>query len=187
MHTFAVYYFTITLMLEIKDITFSYGRHRPPVLNDFSANIRDGGIYGLLGRNGAGKSTLLYLAAACSPRRADTCITTARTRAFAAPRPCRTYSSCPKNSRYRTSDSGSFCGSTHGFIPTSALTTCAATSTHSNWSRICTSDHCRWVRRKKPSCASLSRATPPCCCLTNPPTALTYRAKADSANLSYRR
>lgn len=35
MHTFAVYYFTITLMLEIKDITFSYGRHRPPVLNDF--------------------------------------------------------------------------------------------------------------------------------------------------------
>ncbi|WP_289685802.1 ABC transporter ATP-binding protein [Paramuribaculum intestinale] len=50
-------------MLEIKDITFSYGRHRPPVLNDFSANIRDGGIYGLLGRNGAGKSTLLYLAA----------------------------------------------------------------------------------------------------------------------------
>ena len=63
MHTFAVYYFTITLMLEIKDITFSYGRHRPPVLNDFSANIRDGGIYGLLGRNGAGKSTLLYLAA----------------------------------------------------------------------------------------------------------------------------
>lgn len=63
MHTFTVYYFTITLMLEIKDITFSYGRHRPPVLNDFSANIRDGGIYGLLGRNGAGKSTLLYLAA----------------------------------------------------------------------------------------------------------------------------
>ena len=63
MHTFAVYYFTITLMLEIKDITFSYGRHRPPVLNDFSANIRDGDIYGLLGRNGAGKSTLLYLAA----------------------------------------------------------------------------------------------------------------------------
>ncbi|MDE5721088.1 MAG: ATP-binding cassette domain-containing protein, partial [Paramuribaculum sp.] len=50
-------------MLEIKNITFSYGRHRPPVLNDFSVNISDGGIYGLLGRNGAGKSTLLYLAA----------------------------------------------------------------------------------------------------------------------------
>lgn len=58
-----MYYFTITLMLEIKNITFSYGRRRPPVLNDFSVNISDGGIYGLLGRNGAGKSTLLYLAA----------------------------------------------------------------------------------------------------------------------------
>ena len=54
------HYYTI---LEIKNITFSYGRHRPLVLDNFSANFRDGGIYGLLGRNGAGKSTLLYLTA----------------------------------------------------------------------------------------------------------------------------
>lgn len=63
MPTFAVYYFTITLMLEIKNITFSYGRRRPPVVSDFSVSFPAGGVYGLLGRNGAGKSTLLYLAA----------------------------------------------------------------------------------------------------------------------------
>lgn len=63
MPTFAVYYFTITLMLEIKNITFSYGSRRPPVISDFSVNFPAGGVYGLLGRNGAGKSTLLYLAA----------------------------------------------------------------------------------------------------------------------------
>lgn len=33
------------------------------MLDNFSVNFRDGGIYGLLGRNGAGKSTLLYLTA----------------------------------------------------------------------------------------------------------------------------
>ena len=58
-----MYYFTITLMLEIKNVTFSYGRRRPPVVSDFSVSFPTGGVYGLLGRNGAGKSTLLYLAA----------------------------------------------------------------------------------------------------------------------------
>lgn len=50
-------------MLNVNDITFSYGRRRPPVLDRFTLRIEHGGIYGLLGRNGAGKSTLLYLMA----------------------------------------------------------------------------------------------------------------------------
>lgn len=32
-----------------------------PVLNDFNLTVRNGGIYGILGKNGAGKSTLLHL------------------------------------------------------------------------------------------------------------------------------
>lgn len=48
-------------MLTVNNCTFSYGRRRPPVLEDFSLSIREGGVYGLLGSNGAGKSTLLYL------------------------------------------------------------------------------------------------------------------------------
>lgn len=48
-------------MLEIQNISFRYSRRRPPVLEDFSLAIREGGVYGLLGPNGAGKSTLLYL------------------------------------------------------------------------------------------------------------------------------
>ena len=48
-------------MLEVSNITYSYGRHKRPVLENYSLSIKSGTICGLLGRNGAGKSTLLYL------------------------------------------------------------------------------------------------------------------------------
>lgn len=48
-------------MIHIEQITYSYGRRKAPVLADFSLNIEQGKIYGLLGKNGTGKSTLLYL------------------------------------------------------------------------------------------------------------------------------
>lgn len=48
-------------MLKIDNITFCYPRHKSPVIDGFSLEMKPGGIYGLLGRNGAGKSTLLYL------------------------------------------------------------------------------------------------------------------------------
>ncbi len=47
-------------MLQIKDLTFGY-RKGVPVLDNFSLDYSEGGIYGLLGKNGTGKSTLLYL------------------------------------------------------------------------------------------------------------------------------
>ncbi len=47
-------------MLEVNDVTFAYTKG-VNVLDHFSLNISEGGIYGLLGRNGTGKSTLLYL------------------------------------------------------------------------------------------------------------------------------
>lgn len=48
-------------MIEIKNLSFSYGRRKPKVFDDFSLALRPGSIYGLLGKNGTGKSTLLYL------------------------------------------------------------------------------------------------------------------------------
>ncbi|MCM1313229.1 MAG: ATP-binding cassette domain-containing protein [Bacteroides sp.] len=47
-------------MLEIKEISYGY-RHGFNVFDNFSLNIKEGGVYGLLGKNGTGKSTLLYL------------------------------------------------------------------------------------------------------------------------------
>lgn len=47
-------------MLEIKNISYGY-RKGFNVFDNFSLDIREGGIYGLLGKNGTGKSTLLYL------------------------------------------------------------------------------------------------------------------------------
>lgn len=47
-------------MINIKNITFAYGK-KNPVLQDFSLDFQRGNIYGLLGKNGTGKSTLLYL------------------------------------------------------------------------------------------------------------------------------
>ncbi len=48
-------------MIEVNDITYSYGRRKAPVLEDFSLTFEENSIYGLLGKNGTGKSTLLYL------------------------------------------------------------------------------------------------------------------------------
>lgn len=48
-------------MISIKSVSFSYGRRRQLVLEDFSLDVANGGVYGLLGPNGVGKSTLLYL------------------------------------------------------------------------------------------------------------------------------
>jgi ABC-2 type transport system ATP-binding protein len=49
-------------MIEINKLSFRYGK-RKPLFSDFSLNIEDGRIIGLLGKNGAGKSTLLKLVA----------------------------------------------------------------------------------------------------------------------------
>ena len=58
--TFAVYYYTSTLldMVEIKGLNFSYPR-QPSLFKDLDLSLQNGHIYGLLGKNGAGKSTLL--------------------------------------------------------------------------------------------------------------------------------
>ncbi|CAL9561827.1 ATP-binding cassette domain-containing protein [Streptomyces sp. Tu 3180] len=50
------------MTLELSNITYSYRRWKPPVLQDFSHALPDG-LTVLLGPNGAGKSTLLKLAA----------------------------------------------------------------------------------------------------------------------------
>ena len=47
-------------MISIKNVRFGYNS-RQVVLDDFSLEFTQGGIYGLLGKNGTGKSTLLYL------------------------------------------------------------------------------------------------------------------------------
>lgn len=50
-----------TSMLEVKNLSFSYGGRKAMVLEDFSLTLQKGSVYGLLGKNGTGKSTLLYL------------------------------------------------------------------------------------------------------------------------------
>jgi len=47
-------------MISIQNVTFSYRKHEN-VLDGFSLDFGQGGVYGLLGKNGTGKSTLLYL------------------------------------------------------------------------------------------------------------------------------
>ena len=49
-------------MITIKELSFNYGKKKQ-LFNDFSLNLEDGRIVGLLGKNGAGKSTLLRLIA----------------------------------------------------------------------------------------------------------------------------
>ena len=54
-------------MLNIENVTYSYGKKQKPVLENYSVNIKEGAICGLLGPNGAGKSTLLYFIATTAP------------------------------------------------------------------------------------------------------------------------
>lgn len=48
-------------MLEVKEMTFGYGKKKHNVFNGLSLALESGAVYGLLGKNGSGKSTLLYL------------------------------------------------------------------------------------------------------------------------------
>lgn len=57
-NTFAVYYVTNTLMIEVKNLSFGY-KKRKLLYKNFNLSLPAGSIYGLLGKNGAGKSTLL--------------------------------------------------------------------------------------------------------------------------------
>ena len=50
-------------MIEVENLTFSYGKRKENVLDGFSMNLDKGAVYGLLGKNGVGKTTLLYLMA----------------------------------------------------------------------------------------------------------------------------
>lgn len=46
------------MAFAIKNLTFTYDKKRPPVINDISFNIQAGTIFGLLGPSVAGKSTI---------------------------------------------------------------------------------------------------------------------------------
>ncbi len=48
-------------MIQVQDIDFRYPGSKHLVFRDFSLNLKENNIYGLLGKNGTGKSTLLYL------------------------------------------------------------------------------------------------------------------------------
>ena len=48
-------------MIQIQDIDFRYPGSKHLVFRDFSLELKENNIYGLLGKNGTGKSTLLYL------------------------------------------------------------------------------------------------------------------------------
>lgn len=48
-------------MIQIENISFNYAGSTEKVFSDFSLQLSENNIYGLLGKNGTGKSTLLYL------------------------------------------------------------------------------------------------------------------------------
>ena len=47
--------------IEINNVSFSYSPDEPPVLKDFSLNIKPGEYVGVVGQSGCGKSTLMKL------------------------------------------------------------------------------------------------------------------------------
>ena len=45
-------------MIQIKNLSFDYGKQKT-VFRNLNLTLKEGNVYGLLGRNGAGKSSLL--------------------------------------------------------------------------------------------------------------------------------
>ena len=61
-------------MIEVKNISFKYAGQKNLVFDDFSLELKQDNIYGLLGKNGTGKSTLLYLISGLlRPRKGSVC------------------------------------------------------------------------------------------------------------------
>lgn len=55
-------------MLRVKDLSFRYGRHTPPVLQGVDLELEAGEVGILLGKNGAGKTTLFKtILGICTP------------------------------------------------------------------------------------------------------------------------
>ena len=50
-------------MININNISYCYPGQKKPVFSQFSLSLKEGTVYGLLGKNGTGKSTLLHLIA----------------------------------------------------------------------------------------------------------------------------
>ncbi len=50
-------------MIELSDVTFSYGRAGPPVFESFNWTVGRGESWAVVGPSGGGKTTLLYLVA----------------------------------------------------------------------------------------------------------------------------
>ncbi|XID95580.1 ABC transporter ATP-binding protein [Paenibacillaceae bacterium WGS1546] len=51
------------MVVQLENLTFRYARKQPPILEQFSLQIAEGEIVGLVGASGSGKSTLLRLIA----------------------------------------------------------------------------------------------------------------------------
>ena len=61
-------------MIEVKNINFKYAGQKHLVFEDFSLELKQDNIYGLLGKNGTGKSTLLYLISGLlRPKKGNVC------------------------------------------------------------------------------------------------------------------
>lgn len=60
-------------MIQIKNLSFDYGK-RKPVFRNLNLTLKEGNVYGLLGRNGAGKSSLLRNMAGLLFPTSGTCI-----------------------------------------------------------------------------------------------------------------
>ena len=54
-------------MIAVEHLSFVYRKSKRAVLHDFSLSLKQGRVYGLLGKNGAGKSTLMNVLSGIYP------------------------------------------------------------------------------------------------------------------------
>ncbi len=61
-------------MLEIKNLTKTYKKAKSPAIQDISFSVKNGEVFGLVGKNGAGKSTIIKCLLGIHPYQAGSII-----------------------------------------------------------------------------------------------------------------
>lgn len=62
-------------MIVVNQLSFGYKKSKGKLFEDFSLELMQGRVYGLLGKNGVGKSTLLYLMSGLlAPQKGEVCL-----------------------------------------------------------------------------------------------------------------
>lgn len=138
-------------MLEISNLSFSYGRRKPLLFQDFSFGLQPGVVYGMLGKNGSGKSTLLYLMSGLLRPKSGTVQLNGVDVALRRPSTLQEICIVPEEFDLPRVSLRQYVALNAPFYPRFRTKYFVVASMISTWTTVCVLRNCRWGRKRKHS------------------------------------